>query len=90
MTTAFTDYAKVMSKGQVTIPKDVRQILGVNTGDRITFIVEGNSVRIINSALYAMEILQSQMAGEAANAGINSEEDVVNLLKDLRAEREAE
>ena len=90
MTTAFTDSAKVMSKGQVTIPKDVRQILGVNTGDRITFIVEGNSVRIINSALYAMEILQSQMAGEAANAGINSEEDVVNLLKDLRAEREAE
>lgn len=90
MTTAFTDSAKVMSKGQVTIPKDVRQILGVNTGDRVTFIVEGNSVRIINSALYAMEILQSQMAGEAARVGINSEEDVVNLLKDLRAEREAE
>ena len=90
MTTAFTDSAKVMSKGQVTIPKDVRQILGVNTGDRVTFIVEGNSVRIINSALYAMEILQSQMAGEAAKVGINSEEDVVNLLKDLRAEREAE
>lgn len=90
MTTAFTDSAKVMSKGQVTIPKDVRQILGVNTGDRVTFIVEGNSVRIINSALYAMEILQSQIAGEAAKVGINSEEDVVNLLKDLRAEREAE
>ena len=90
MTTAFTDSAKVMSKGQVTIPKDVRQILGVNTGDRITFIVEGDSVRIINSALYAMEILQSQMAGEAAKAGITSEDDVVDLLKDLRAEREAE
>lgn len=90
MTTAFTDSAKVMSKGQVTIPKDVRQILGINTGDRITFIVEGNSVRIINSALYAMEILQSQMAGEAARAEIHSEEDVVDLLKDLRAERETE
>ena len=90
MTTTFTDSAKVMSKGQVTIPKDVRQILGVNTGDRITFIVEGNSVRIMNSALYAMEILQSQMAGEATKAGIRSEDDVVDLLKELRAEREAE
>ena len=90
MATAFTDSAKVMSKGQVTIPKDVRQILGVSTGDRITFIVEGDSVRIINSALYAMQILQSQMTGEAAKAGINSEDDVVDLLKDLRAEREAE
>ena len=25
----FTDDAKVMSKGQVTIPKDVREVLGV-------------------------------------------------------------
>ena len=40
----FFDNAKVMSKGQVTIPKDIRQILGVESGDRITFIVEGNTV----------------------------------------------
>ena len=40
----FVDNAKVMAKGQVTIPKDIRAILGVNSGDRITFIVEGNSV----------------------------------------------
>ena len=90
MIAAFADSAKVMSKGQVTIPKDIRQVLGVNTGDRVTFIVEGQSVRIINSAIYAMEVFQSQMAGEAAKAGLNSEEDVVNLLKDLRAERENE
>ena len=29
MTTVFTDNAKVMPKGQVTIPKDVRKALGV-------------------------------------------------------------
>ncbi|HPY45661.1 MAG TPA: AbrB/MazE/SpoVT family DNA-binding domain-containing protein, partial [Sphaerochaeta sp.] len=28
-----------MSKGQVTIPKDVRTVLGVESGDRVTFIV---------------------------------------------------
>ena len=54
----FLDNAKVMSKGQVTIPKDIRQILGVESGDRITFIVEGNTVRIVNSAVYAMQILR--------------------------------
>ena len=53
-------------------------------------IVEGNSVRIINSALYAMEVFQSQMAGEAVKAGLKSEEDVINLLKEIRAERESE
>lgn len=84
--TAFVDNAKVMSKGQVTIPKDVREILGVSTGDRVTFIVEGTTVRIVNSAVYAMQILQSEMAGEAARAGLTTEEDVMNLVNELRAE----
>lgn len=61
----FLDNAKVMSKGQVTIPKDIRQILGVESGDRITFIVEGNTVRIVNSVVYAMQMLQNEMQGEA-------------------------
>ena len=47
----FTDNAKVMAKGQITIPKDIRNVLGVSSGDRVTFIVEGNSVRIVNSAV---------------------------------------
>ncbi len=82
----FVDNAKVMAKGQVTIPKSVRDVLGVSNGDRVSFIVEGNNVRVINSAVYAMQILQSQMAGEAERAGLSSEEDVVKLIKDIRAE----
>ena len=82
----FVDNAKVMSKGQVTIPKSVREVLGVSNGDRVSFIVEGNNVRVINSAVYAMQILQAPMTGEAERAGLSSEEDVVNLIKDIRAE----
>ena len=54
MQRAFVDNAKIMAKGQVTIPKDVRTVLGVNNGDRVTFVVEGNVVRLVNSAVYAM------------------------------------
>jgi AbrB family looped-hinge helix DNA binding protein len=37
--------ATVTSKGQVTIPKEVRDALGVQTGDRVTFQVqEGGAV----------------------------------------------
>ena len=85
---AFVDNAKVMAKGQVTIPKDVRKALGVTNGDRITFIVEGSSVRIINSAVYAMQVLQHEMAGEAERSGLVSDDDVMALVKELRDEDE--
>lgn len=85
---AFVDNAKVMSKGQVTIPKDIREILGVSSGDRITFIVEGDAVRIVNSAVYAMQILQSHMVGAAEASGLESEDDVMALVKEVRTESE--
>ena len=88
VTTTFIDNAKVMAKGQVTIPKDVREVLGVSSGDRITFVVENGNVRVINSAIYAMQMLQAQMDGEAETAGITSDEDVMNLVKEVRAESE--
>ena len=83
---AFVDNAKVMTKGQITIPKDVREVLGVSCGDRVSFIVEGNTVRIVNSAVYAMQLLQSEMMGEAERAGIKSDDDVMALVKELRSE----
>lgn len=82
----FVDNAKVMAKGQVTIPKDIREVLGVASGDCITFIVEGNTVRIVNSAVYAMQVLQREMAGEAERTGLTSDEDVMALVKELRNE----
>lgn len=84
----FVDNAKVMAKGQVTIPKDIREILGVASGDRITFIVEENTVRIVNSAVYAMQVLQREMSGEAERTGLSSDDDVMALVKELRNEGE--
>jgi antitoxin PrlF len=34
--------AKVSSKGQVTVPKAVRDALGITEGDEVVFRVEGN------------------------------------------------
>ncbi len=86
MADTFVDNAKVMAKGQITIPKDIRKILGVSSGDRISFIVEGNTVRIVNSAVYAMQMLQNEMAGEAERTGLTSDDDVLALIKELRNE----
>lgn len=86
MTNTFVDNAKVMAKGQVTIPKDVRKVLGVSCGDRVSFIVEGNTVRIVNSAIYAMQALQNEMRGEAERTGLTSDDDIMALVKELRDE----
>jgi antitoxin PrlF len=82
--------AKVMSKGQVTIPKDIRQVLGIESGDRVTFIVEGNTVRVVNSAVYALMRLQEQMKGKAEEAGLMSEEDVAAWITQTRREETSE
>jgi antitoxin PrlF len=37
----------VTSKGQVTIPADVRKRLGLQPGDHVGFIVDGDEVRLV-------------------------------------------
>jgi hypothetical protein len=82
MPNTFIDNAKVMAKGQVTIPKDVRSILGVSSGSRVTFIVENGSVRLVNAAVYAMQLMRKEMTSEPKP----SEEEVTSLVKDMRRE----
>ena len=82
--TAFVNDARVMSKGQVTIPKNVRAALGVETGDRVTFIVDGSSVRVVNSAVYAMMRFQEQKKGAAEKAEFFTEDDVAEWITQSR------
>lgn len=90
MTTEFVNDAKVMSKGQVTIPKNVREALGIDVGDRVTFIVDGNDIRIMNSAVFALRRLQKQMKGEATKAGFTSEDDIAEWITKSRREDNAQ
>lgn len=76
--------AKVMAKGQVTIPKKIREILGIESGDRVYFVVTGNEVKIVNSAVYAMMQLQKQMKNSGKNVGLLSEEDVAERISNSR------
>ncbi len=87
---AIINDARVMSKGQVTIPKKVRAALGVQSGDRVTFIVEDGEVRVVNSAVYALRRFQAQMAGEAEKAGLFTDEDVAAWITEGRREEEEE
>ena len=60
---------------------------GVSSGNVLQADM-ASSVRLINSAVYAMQMLQAQMAGEAENSGLTSDEAVMDLVKEVRAESE--
>jgi AbrB family looped-hinge helix DNA binding protein len=82
------DSAKVMAKGQITLPKDIRSKLHLSTGDRVTLICEEDRVILMNSAVYAMKMLQKEMENEAEKANIRNDDDVIALVKETRKEIE--
>ncbi len=85
MQNVVVDNAKIMAKGQITLPKDIRDALGLKTGDRVTLISKDDQVIMMNSSVYALKILQSSMQGEAEKAGIYSEKDVDDLISTMRS-----
>ena len=50
-------YTPCITQEEYLASQDVRDVLGVSSSDRVTFIVEVNTVRIVNSAVYAMQML---------------------------------
>lgn len=60
MTEVFIDNAKVMAKGQVTIPKKIRDILEIENGDYVTFIVDEGKIQIVNSKTFIEDNIQSR------------------------------
>jgi AbrB family looped-hinge helix DNA binding protein len=88
MNNMLVENAKVMAKGQITLPKDIREVLGVGAGDRVTLICRDNQVIMMNAAIYAMNMLQEGMEGEFEKAGIMNDDDVMDLVKEVRSEIE--
>lgn len=81
------ELAKITSKGQITIPVDIRRKLGVKEGDKVLFVEEAGKVYILNASMEAIKEAQAAFAGEAERAGLKNEDDVVAMIKQLRRER---
>lgn len=66
MKNIFMDTAKVMAKGQVTIPKRIRELLNLENGDYVTFVVNKDKVEIQNSKVLLKKVLENK-GGEKAD-----------------------
>lgn len=81
------ELAKITSKGQITIPIAIRRHLGVKEGDKIMFIQEGDKVIMMNASVNALLTAQKEFQGVADELGIYTEQDVVNMIKEIRAQK---
>lgn len=84
------EVAKITSKGQITIPIDIRRRLGVKEGDKVLFVEEQGRIFMMNSSMEALRTAQTAFAGEADRLGLKDEQDVVDLIAELRRERRGE
>ncbi|MDD2234931.1 MAG: AbrB/MazE/SpoVT family DNA-binding domain-containing protein [Desulfitobacteriaceae bacterium] len=78
------EVSRISSKGQVTIPKSIRELLNLNEGDRVAFIEDNGKVVITKASLIALRDLQNSLSKEAQEKGITEED----LLKELEVVRE--
>ncbi len=81
------ELAKVTSKGQITIPIEIRKKLGIKAGSKVLFLEEAGRIYLANSSMEALREAQAAFAGEAGRLGLETEEDVITMVKELRKER---
>lgn len=70
---------RVTSKGQVTIPLDVRRRLGIEAGTEVDFEVDGSVVRLVRRPGGTGAALVRQMRGRAR--GSMSTDEIMALTR---------
>jgi AbrB family looped-hinge helix DNA binding protein len=80
------ELAKITMRGQITIPIEIRKRLGVRDGDKVIFLEENGRVIMENASMIALKNAQTAFAGEAERLGLQTEQDVVDLVKEVRRE----
>lgn len=82
------EVAKITSKGQITIPIDIRRKLGVKEGDKVLFVENQGRIIMMNSSMEALRKAQAAFDGEADRLGLENEDDVAAMISELRRERQ--
>jgi AbrB family looped-hinge helix DNA binding protein len=85
----FMNLAKISANGQITIPAEIRRLLGLKSGDKILFLENSSGEIVINNAS-AQAIYKAQKAfeGVAEQMGVSNEDDVQALVNEVRYGKE--
>lgn len=81
------ELAKITSKGQITLPMSIRKDLNLKDGNKVAFIEKDGVYILINPLSLAIKEVRKSFKGEAEKLGLKNEEDVAEMIKDVRKER---
>lgn len=77
--------AKVSANGQITVPVEIRRLLGLRSGDKVLFFQrQDGDVVVSNASAQALRKAQLAFAGAAEEMGIADEADVQALVDEAR------
>lgn len=76
---------KLSSNGQITVPVEIRKLLRLKSGDKIVMYQnESGEVVINNASANALFKVQKAMTGVAERLGVQNEDDVQELVNEVR------
>lgn len=77
--------AKLSTNGQITVPIEIRRMLGLKSGDKILFYQKENGEVIMsNASSQAIRKAQVAFSGAAEEMGISDEDEVQDIIDELR------
>ena len=81
--------AKISANGQITVPVEIRRLLGLKSGDKILFYQkQDGEIVMSNASSQAIRKAQAAFTGVAEDMGIQSEDDVQALVDEVRYGKE--
>ena len=81
--------AKISSIGQITVPVEIRRLLGLKSGDKILFLQKQTGETVVsNASAQAIRKAQAAFSGVAEEMGIYNEDDIQALVNEIRYGKE--
>jgi AbrB family looped-hinge helix DNA binding protein len=82
--------AKISANGQITVPVEIRRLLGLKSGDKILFFQkQDGEIVVSNASSKAIRKAQTAFTGAAEAMGVSSEDDIQALVDEVRYGKES-
>jgi len=78
------ELAKITTRGQLTLPIEIRRKLRVGEGDKVVFFEENGRIMVENAAKLAFTRVREAFDGEAERLDLKTEQDVADMVKAVR------